>query len=199
MNDETDTGRISDILTAEEGIFKALKIADGIKYSEIFGDIDTVILDSDFFGMYSECKASYFLRNLGIHKTAQIIWNRFFNSWQNVKRAFELDYSVTDTADKTTVTEHSKTGSKNNDEQMKTTENVYGFDSDTPTPNNDSVDSNTKKEDYTETNTTTIKVKGNSGNLPQSSLIAQELQLRKQNLIGYIMEDVKGLTTLAIF
>lgn len=149
---------VKDIYTIDNGIFADLKAANGAYYNVVFGDVDTKVLDFEFYKLAADRPTTFEKDYRDV--IAQGAWYKFFAPWQtltgtDVDLANNVDYTIT------------TDGNNNQSEQRQSTQNTdadsYGFGSDEPANDSDTEQTSNSTGTIDTTNHNVVTYRGRNG------------------------------------
>lgn len=199
--------KVSEIITTENSFFETFLDEHGSLYDELFntfnnvhvGNTEAEDLDLQLLVNCGERYAAPLLIHHDMSKVVNFVIKKYGDNWKRVKAALTAEYDVLKPYNVESVT----TGEKNatNDTTSVSTDKtgVVGFDSEVATDKTVDTNDNTVNIKQDETTNTTVKHSGVNGNIPISSLIANELEVRKNSFISIVVNDIQSQITLDIY
>lgn len=195
--------RVNEILTSENSFFTTFWQTHQPLFGDLFYDFgeqpEPDELDMMLLVNCGERYAAPLLVHYDIEKVVNYVVHKYGESWKRVKAALTAEYDALKPYNVTVTT----TGEKavTNDTTSKSTDKtgVVGFDSDVATDNTVDTNDNTVNVEQGENTNTTATHIGNNGNTPISSLIANEIEVRKNSFISIVVNDIQSQITLDIY
>lgn len=199
--------KVKEILTTENSFFEVMLDEHADLYEELFNTVNGVHIDNtaaDELDMQllvgcGERYAAPLLVHHDMSKVVNFIVKKYGDNWKRVKKALTAEYDVL----KPYNVESKTTGDKQatNDTTSESTDKtgVVGFDSDVATDNTVDTNNNTVKIEQGETTNTTVTHSGNNGNIQISSLIMNEIEVRKNSFVSLVVNDIQSQITLDIY
>lgn len=200
--------KILDFFSIDNGLFTTVKKVAADTYNELFGTTEPAVYDSMLLATCGERTPSPLVTSMlnsggelpdnARETLALVLLVKYGESWKRVHNALIADYEAENpysvTTEKTTTTE------SNHETTNKNVSKIYGFDSDDSTggandTENESTD--TGKSGATVTDNTTVK--GNTGNRTRAEIIQTELNLRQNNFVTIVMNDIKNTISNAVY
>lgn len=199
--------RVNEIISAENSFFEVMNDEHSDLYRELFNEVNGVFidhtepdeLDMQLLVACGERYAAPLLVHHDMSKVVSFVVKKYGDNWKRVKSALTAEYDIMKPYNVETVT----TGEKNatNDTTSESTDKtgVTTFDNEVATDNKVDTNNNTVKIEQGENTTTTTKHSGTNGNVPTSSLIMNEIEVRKNSFISIVVNDIQSQITLDIY
>lgn len=199
--------KVKEILTTENSFFEVMLDEHADLYEELFNTVNGVHientaadeLDMQLLVGCGERYAAPLLVHHDMSKVVNFIVKKYGDNWKRVKKALTAEYDVL----KPYNVESKTTGDKQatNDTTSESTDKtgIVGFDSDVATDNTVDTNNNTVKIEQGETTNTTVVHSGNNGNIQISSLIMNEIEVRKTSFVSLVVNDIQSQITLDIY
>lgn len=190
---------VKEFITFDNGFFSTFKNDKPELFTELFEDIQAPNLDMDLLVTCGERYASPLLCHYDMSKVVEYVLNRYADSWKRVKKALTAEYDVLSPYDNKRVTTQEKTGENTTDSTITDNTGVTTFDSDEAVDKQIESTANKGTTNSKETVTITVENSGSNGNLTASTLINNELEVRKNSFISVVIGDVENQLTLDIY
>lgn len=188
---------IKEKVNSENNFFTTLSTKYHTFYVSLFGSLDPQVLLNLFLLDYGDRWCSKMLSDYDNEDIVDILVVMFGDSWLKIKNALSTNYTVDGTWVETTTESVEKSYSAENNDSTENKSSIYGFDSQTATDSQEDNTSTDFTRDETREESKTINKSGSRGNVQGN--ILQELRVRKNNLIGYIMQDIASKLTYNIY
>ena len=212
-----ETINISNLLSdTEKGIFQEIRTIDNSATLEWLTEDISKQLDKDLYLQYSsdKCISAYMERMLklqedgtiqnALQEIAKNLLQRFTEKWNRLYLALVTStYSPTENYNMEETETPDLTRTKNVKTSVKNENSIYGFNSPTPTPQNETVSSGEKvdnEETEKNTGTKTLTRHGNIGVTTNQQMINQEIDLRNNaNFVNILFDDVDSIICLLVY
>lgn len=200
--------KVSEIITTENSFFETFLDEHGNLYGELFHTwIDDALvttteaedLDMMLLVNCGERYAAPLLIHHDMSKVVNFIIKKYADNWKRVKAALTAEYDVLKPYNVESVTTGDKTATNDTTSVSTDKTGVVGFDSEVATDKTVDTNDNTVNIQQGETTNTTVKHSGVNGNIPISSLIANELEVRKNSFLAIVVNDIQSQITLDIY
>lgn len=185
---------------------------------------EAITLDNDYFLNHSNNKTISPLLNAYLESgsaigdiltsIATLTFLRYGSNWQNIYDAYNTVYKalenysmIEESTDTDTIDAFTEVQSKTTTSNTRTN-NIYGFDSTTPTPATQEVSSgdttgnvgdNYSQSDESRTNTHVLTRSGNIGVTTSQQMLESEIELRKYDFYASVFRDIDKVITLKIY
>lgn len=199
--------RVKELVTADNSFFETMLDEHVELYVELFntcngvhiGNTDPEEIEMMLLVQCGERYAAPLLIHHDMSKVVNFVVKKYADSWKRVKAALTAEYDVLKPYNVESVTTGEKQAT--NDTTSKSTDKtgVVGFDSEVATDNTVDTNDNTVNIQQGENTNTTVKHSGNNGNIPISSLITNEIEVRKNSFIAIVINDIQSQITLDIY
>lgn len=195
--------QVKEFITFEKGFFSTMQEVANFEYNTLFVDqfssIDPHNLDMDLLVTCGERYASPLLVHHDMEKVVNFVLNRYYEGWKRIKNALNVEYNVLSPYDTKKVTTQEKSTEATNNSTVTDKTGVVAFDATEATDK--SVDSTTNNGSTkgSEKVTITVENSGMNGNATVASLIANEIEVRKNSFISLVIGDVENQLTLDIY
>lgn len=191
--------RVNEILTVDVSFFGTMQTSFNTLYTELFGDVTPTEMDIQLLINCGERYASPLLCSQDVTTAVAFCVNRFSNSWSRIRKALFAEYDATKPYNLKQTTTTEKEATRNDNGESTEKNGVVGFDSETATDSEVTTNTNESNATETETGSTTVINEGNLGNVANSELIANEIEVRKISFIELVIKDIQAQITLAIY
>lgn len=181
----------------DNNLFNDFSIKYHTLYTQLFESLSPDVLLNLFLIDYGDRWASKMLVEYDNGDIIDILVVMFGASWLRVKSALSVNYNVDTTWCETTSESIEKTFSAENNDSTENKIGVYGFDSQTATDSQEENTSTDITKDETREETRTLNKSGSRGNVQGN--ILQELRVRQNNFISYVMHDIASKLTYNIY
>lgn len=199
--------KVKEILTADNSFFEVMLDEHEELYQELFNTYNglysgSVAPDEIDMALIVQCGERYaapLLIHHDMSKVVNFIVRKYSDSWKRVKSVLTAEYDPLKPYNVESVTTGEKAATNDTASESTDKTSVVGFDSTVPTDSNVDTNNNSVKIEQSENTNTTVKHIGNNGNIPISSLIANEIEVRKQSFISIVVNDIQSQITLDIY
>ena len=199
--------KVNEIINAENSFFEVMLDEHAELYEELFNTVNGVHientaaddLDMQLLVNCGERYAAPLLVHHDMSKVVNFVVKKYGENWKRVKKAMTAEYDILKPYNVESVTTGKKQAT--NDTTSKSTDKtgVVGFDSEVATDNTVDTNDNTVKIEQGENTNTTVVHSGNNGNIQISSLIMNEIEVRKNSFISIVVNDIQSQVTLDIY
>ena len=199
--------RVSEILTDDNSLFEVMLDEHAELYEELFNTCNGVHIGNtepseiDMM-LLVNCGGRYaapLLVHHDLSKVANFLVKKYGDNWKRVKKAMTAEYDVLKPYNVESVTTGEKKATNDTSSESTDKTGVVGFDSEVATDNTVDTNNNTVKIEQGENTNTTVKHSGINGNIPISSLITSEIEVRKNSFISIVVNDIQSQITLDIY
>ena len=149
---------VKDLYTIDNGIFADLKAANGAYYNVVFGDVDTKVLDFEFYKLAADRPTTFEQDYRDM--IAQGAWYKFLASWQTLT---STDIDLANNVDYTITTDGTNTQSEQRQSTQNTDADRYGFGSDEPANDSDTEQTTNSTGTIDTTNNNVVTYRGRNG------------------------------------
>lgn len=199
--------KVKDILTTENSFFEVMLDEHADLYEELFNSVNGVHIDNtaaDELDMMllvncGERYAAPLLVHHEMSKVVNFIVKKYGENWKRVKKAMTAEYDVLKPYNVESVTTGEKTATNDTSSQSTDKTGVTTFDNEVATDNKVDTNENTVNIEQGENSKTTVVHSGNNGNIQISSLIMNEIEVRKTSFISIVVNDIQSQVTLDIY
>lgn len=199
--------RVNEIVTTENSFFETMLDEHGELYAELFntcngihiGNTEPDELDMMLLVNCGERYAAPLLVHHEMSKVVAFIVRKYADNWKRVKTAMTAEYDVLKPYNVESVTTGNKQATNDTTSTSTDKTGVVGFDSAEPTGSTVDTNENAVNIQQGENTNTTVKHSGTNGNIPISSLIASEIEVRKNSFISIVVNDIQSQITLDIY
>lgn len=199
--------KVKDILTTENSFFEVMLDEHADLYEELFNSVNGVHVENtaaDELDMMllvncGERYAAPLLVHHEMSKVVNFIVKKYGENWKRVKKAMTAEYDVLKPYNVESVTTGEKTATNDTSSQSTDKTGVTTFDNEVATDNKVDTNENTVNIEQGENSKTTVVHSGNNGNIQISSLIMNEIEVRKTSFISIVVNDIQSQVTLDIY
>lgn len=199
--------KVNEIITTDNSFFEVMLDEHADLYEELFNTVNGVHIENtaaDELDMMllvncGERYAAPLLVHHEMSKVVSFIVKKYGENWKRVKKAMTAEYDVLKPYNVESVTTGEKTATNDTSSQSTDKTGVTTFDNDVATDNKVDTNENTVNIEQGETTNTTVVHSGNNGNIQISSLIMNEIEVRKNSFISIVVNDIQSQVTLDIY
>lgn len=199
--------RVNELITPENSFFTVFQTEHHNLYMELFETFGEQILeavppeslDMQIMVKCGERYAAPLLIHHSMSEAVDFIVKRYGDGWRRIKMALVADYDVTKPYNVQSVTTGEKNASNDTTSNSTDKTGVVGFDSEIATDNTVDTNENTVNIAQNESTNTTVIHSGTNGNVSIPSLIASEIEVRKNSFISIVVNDIQSQITLDIY
>ena len=196
--------RVREIITTDNSFFETMLDEHGNLYGSLFNDVYTGNTEPHELDMMLlvNCGERYAAPLLIHHDMSEVVnyvVKKYGNNWERILATLETVYDPLKPYNVESVTTGKKTAKHDTTSESQDKTGIVGFDSVEPSDSTVDTNNNTVNIEQDETTDTTVKNSGNNGNLPISSLIQSEIELRKKSFISLVINDIQSQITLDIY
>lgn len=177
----------------DKGVFQSLKDANPDEYSKVFGNRQPDILDIDFLSSYGQRIVPNILQDTDTNTIALMIWGRFTPIWELSDEVPDWQNNVNMKTETTSNNGSTTTGNSTNN----TNNDVYGFNDDTSTPQNDSTQKTTNQNNTQSNGTTTVTQTGRNNSNAFSDYNSYTRLVRRR--LSTIYSDILSIVSIPVY
>ena len=134
-----------------------------------------------------------------LNTVGKYISGLYCEKWTKLLDDLSLKYDVLNPYDYTESTKEKNTSTNTANNKSTDSEKTYGFSNVNAVPANDNSTINENTSNATNENSREITSKGNRTGDSYSVLLKREIELRKQKLYDYIIDDVKNIIVIDVW
>lgn len=134
-----------------------------------------------------------------LNTVGKYISGLYCEKWTKLLDDLSLKYDVLNPYDYTESTKENNTSTNTTNNKSTDLEKTYGFSNVNAVPANDNSTINENMSNATNENSREITSKGNRTGDSYSVLLKREIELRKQKLYDYIIDDVKNIIVIDVW
>lgn len=200
--------RVNEMITPENSFFTVFQNEHWTLYSQLFETFGVEgltlntppeSLDMQIMVKCGERYAAPLLIHHSMSEAVDFIVRKYGEGWKRIKAALDVEYDVTKPYNVQSVTTGEKNASNDTTSNSTDKTGVVGFDSEIATDNTVDTNENTVNIAQNESTNTTVVHSGTNGNVSIPSLIASEIEVRKNSLISIVVNDIQSQITLDIY